>query len=104
MSDSDEETGLRLDIWLWRARFFKTRALATKFVSDRGVRLTRAGLTRKTTKPGTRIAVGDILGFGRRENLVSVSVEAFGTRRGPATEAAELYIDLEVESRGSENV
>ena len=43
---------LRLDVWLWRARFFKTRSLAAGHVRRRGVRLSHNGQTRRVDKPG----------------------------------------------------
>lgn len=94
VSDPDPDLGpdtLRIDIWLWRARFFKTRRLASEQVSRRGVRITRAGQTRKITKPGTTIAVGDIVTFGKSVHIRTVEVAGLGTRRGPAAEAALLY-------------
>ncbi|QYJ02368.1 RNA-binding S4 domain-containing protein [Thalassovita mediterranea] len=87
---------LRLDIWLWRARFFKTRALATAHVTGKGVRLSRNGQLRKVTKPGFRILPGDIVSFPRGGQIVSVRVLDHGERRGPASEARELYEDLAI--------
>lgn len=91
---ADEET-LRVDIWLWRARFFRTRALATDHISRKGVRITRNGQTRKTDKAGTRIACGDVLLFKRSTTPDMVEILELGTRRGPATEAAGLYRRVE---------
>ncbi|MEL6828882.1 MAG: RNA-binding S4 domain-containing protein [Pseudomonadota bacterium] len=82
---------MRIDIWLWRARFFRTRALASDHVARRGVRITRNGLTRKTDKPGTRITCGDVLLFKRQPDPDMIEIVELGTRRGPATEAAGLY-------------
>ena len=85
----------RLDVWLWRARFFKTRSLCATHITRRGVRITRHGETRKVTKPGTNVTVGAIVTFGRSVHIRTVSIVQLGTRRGPATEAAMLYEDVE---------
>ena len=90
--------GLRLDIWLWRARFFRTRALATEHVNRRGIRISRNGETRKTTKPGTRIGPGDLLTFSRAQRLERIQIIELGTRRGPAPEAQALYSRIETET------
>jgi len=90
----DDETA-RLDVWLWRARFFKTRSLSATHITRRGVRLTRHGETRKVTKPAANVAIGDIVTFGRSVHIRTVKVLGFGTRRGPATEAALLYQNIE---------
>ncbi|MDJ0920175.1 MAG: RNA-binding S4 domain-containing protein [Henriciella sp.] len=90
MPDQDSEE-IRLDIWLWRARFFRTRSLASDHVSRKGVRLTRHGQTRKTDKPGTRIQPGDVLTFYKAKDIQTIEMLEPGTRRGPASEAAALY-------------
>lgn len=97
MSRAEEEdpNTVRLDVWLWRARFFKTRSLSSAQVSKRGVRVTRNGQTRKVTKPGANLAVGDIVTFGRSVHIRTVKVLDLGTRRGPASEAAMLYETVE---------
>lgn len=89
MSEAEDE--VRVDIWLWRARFFRTRALSTDYVSRKGIRITRHGRTRKTAKAGQRIAPGDILTFYKAKAIETVEVLDIGERRGPATEAAGLY-------------
>lgn len=90
MSETPLDTA-RLDVWLWRARFFKTRALAGKVVSKKGVRLTRFGQTRRTAKPGAGVAVGDILTFTKGTHIEVVEILDLGARRGPASEAQGLY-------------
>lgn len=94
MSKSDAG-GLRVDIWLWRARFFKTRALATDYVSRKGIRITRHGQTRKTDKAGQRISAGDVLTFYKAKTIETVEVLGLGERRGPAAEAEALYRRVE---------
>lgn len=90
MSDEALET-VRLDVWLWRARFFRTRTLAGEAVTRSGVRITRFGQTRRVGKPGASVAIGDVLTFTREANIECVKVCEFGTRRGPAEEARTLY-------------
>ena len=94
MSDAAREAA-RVDIWLWRARFFKTRALATDYVSRKGIRITRNGQTRKTDKAGLRISAGDVLTFYKAKTIETVEVLQIGARRGPATEAQTLYRRLD---------
>ena len=80
---------LRIDKWLWWARFFKTRSLAAK-VAAGGVRINGA----RTDKPKSPIKVGDTLTFAQNRNIRVIKVLALGHRRGPAAEAAALYEDL----------
>ncbi|MDX1292697.1 MAG: RNA-binding S4 domain-containing protein [Hyphomonas sp.] len=89
---------LRLDVWLWRARFFKTRALSGAHVRKRGVRVTRHGLTRRIDKPATVICAGDVVSIRRGAHIMAVEVLGLGTRRGPAEEAAALYRRLETDT------
>ncbi len=89
-----EDDALRLDVWLWRARFYRTRSLSAAEITKRGVRITRHGQTRRASKPGLTIRVGDIVTFGKSVHIRTVEVLALGTRRGPATEAAELYAEI----------
>jgi ribosome-associated heat shock protein Hsp15 len=90
MSD-DQAEGIRLDIWLWRARFFKTRAMATDYVTRKGVRITKHGQTRKTDKAGQRVGQGDVLTFYKAKTIETVEICDIGERRGPASEAQTLY-------------
>lgn len=90
-----EELSCRADVWLWRARFFKTRSMAAKFVDEGRVRLTRAGQEQRLDKPARPVKVGDQLVFAVGGRLVAVQVEAFGERRGPAAEARTLYSALD---------
>ena len=84
------EEKLRLDKWLWHARFFKTRSLSAKIIGQQGVRVNG----HPTTKPGRTIAVGDVLTFTAGERVRVIKVAGLGTRRGPAPEAQTLYEDL----------
>lgn len=96
---SEETPSVRLDVWLWRARFFKTRSLSSAAISKRDVRVTRNGQTRRCDKPSTAICPGDVLTFTRARNIEVVEILDLGTRRGPASEAERLY-----EKRGESGV
>lgn len=85
----------RLDVWLWRARFFKTRTLAADHVRGRGLRLSHNGQTRRIDKPATAITPGDVVTFARGAHITSVEILELGTRRGPPAEAQALYRLLE---------
>ena len=85
----------RIDVWLWRARFFKTRSLAARIVEEGGVRLTRGGARSSVDKPSRPVRCGDVLTFAQGRKWVAVKVEALGERRGPAPEARALYRALE---------
>ena len=89
------EDAARIDVWLWRARFFKTRALAQRFVEEGKVRLTRAGQETRLDKSSRAIRPGDALVFALGGRITAVRVEALGERRGPADEARLLYAALE---------
>ncbi|MGD2131536.1 MAG: RNA-binding S4 domain-containing protein [Maricaulaceae bacterium] len=87
---------LRLDLWLWRARFFKTRTLATRFVDTGRVRVIRDGEALRGRKPSFAVMVGDVVTFARRGRVVSVEIAALPARRGPASEARGLYLDQDL--------
>ncbi len=81
----------RADVWLWRARFFKTRSMASRFVEEGRLRLTRAGSAGRIDKASRGLKIGDELVFALGGRLVAIRVEAFGERRGPPAEARALY-------------
>jgi ribosome-associated heat shock protein Hsp15 len=88
---SEQVDGCRVDVWLWRARFFKTRSLAARMVAEGCVRLARGDRETPLDKPSRVVRPGDhlILALGRRQ--AAVRIEALGERRGPAPEARALY-------------
>jgi len=88
---ADPSDCVRLDIWLWRARFIKTRAEAGRFIGKGKVRLERAGESRRITKSHFKVRAGDRVTFMRAETLIDVQVVELGTRRGPYSEAKDLY-------------
>jgi len=81
----------RIDVWLWRARFAKTRSLAAALVERGLVRLTHNGVQTRLDKPSRSVHVGDALVFALGGRLIELEVEAIGDRRGPAEEARGLY-------------
>ena len=91
MTGPDEAVpGLRLDKWLWQARFFKTRALAATLAGRRKIRVNSTVVT----KPHYRVRPGDVLTFPQGRAIRVVRVLGLGSRRGPASEAQALYEDL----------
>jgi len=85
----------RIDVWLWRARFFKTRTLAASFVEEGRVRLSRAGAETRIDKPSRNVKVGEGIVFAVGGRVIAVRIEALGDRRGPPSEARRLYASLE---------
>ncbi len=81
---------LRVDKWLWHARFFKTRTRAAAFCAEGRLRLNG----RHVDKASAALHVGDVLTFALGEGVRVVRVLAFGKRRGPPAEARKLYADL----------
>ena len=96
-----EDSACRVDVWLWRARFFKSRSLAARFVEGGRVRLSRAGSQARLDKPSRAVRPGDGLVFALGGRLIAVRVEELGERRGPAAEARELYAPLRNPSPGA---
>ena len=93
-SGQRREAGQRIDQWLWQARFFKTRTLASKFVAAGRVRLTNGPTTRRITKTAQLLHPGDILTFTSGQRVRVIEVAHLASRRGPASEAHDLYHDL----------
>ncbi len=90
--DAGPEDSCRLDVWLWRARFFKSRGLAARFLEEGRVRLTRPGAEAvRVDKASRSVRPGDALVFAVGGRLAAIKIEALGERRGPAGEARALY-------------
>jgi len=86
---SGSET-IRLDKWLWHARFFRSRSAATRAVAGTPFRIDG----RSTDKPHALVGPGMVLTFALGPHVRVVRILATGTRRGPATEARLLYEDV----------
>ena len=86
----------RLDIFLYRTRLIKTRALAGRLISSGKVRMTRApitdaSVTERIKKPHTRVRPGDSISFMRGQTMLDLQICAIPERRGPASEARDCY-------------
>ncbi|MGX2039802.1 RNA-binding S4 domain-containing protein [Methylocaldum sp. MU1018] len=83
---SAAEQRMRLDKWLWAARFFKTRQLAIDAIAGGKVHLNG-----QRVKPGKEIGVGAKLRISKDQYLWDITVRALSSQRRPAAEAALLY-------------
>ena len=81
----------RLDKWLWFARFAKSRTAAAKLVADGFVRVNG----QRSTDPAKPLAVGNVLTVALPRQTLVLRVAELGTRRGPAVEARQLYVNLD---------
>lgn len=77
---------VRLDLWLWAARFFKTRALAKQAIESG-----RARVDGQACKPSRAVRVGDRLQVERGEEHFDIEVRGLSEKRGPAASAQQLY-------------
>ncbi|HEY5597956.1 MAG TPA: RNA-binding S4 domain-containing protein [Kiloniellales bacterium] len=84
------EPALRLDKWLWYARFFKSRSAASRLCAAGRLRIGGAVVS----KAHHRVRLGDIITFPQGRLIRVVKVLALAARRGPASEARLLYEDL----------
>lgn len=82
---------LRIDRWLFQARFFRAREAAAGMVEAGHCRLNG----RHVAKPAQPVGAGDVLTFPQGGRIRVVRVLAVGLRRGPAAEAQALYADLD---------
>lgn len=90
-ADDGKATALRIDLFLWQARFAKTRAAAQALATQGHVRLNG----RRVERAHIPIRAGDILTLPSHGAARVIRILALPTRRGPPTEALTLYISLE---------
>lgn len=90
MRISEPAAGVRVDTWLWAARFFKTRALAKQAIEHANVRIDDAGC-----KPSHLIKLGDRLRIVRGDDRFEIEVIALANKRGNAAAAQALYRESE---------
>jgi len=87
---SVDADAVRLDVWLWAARFFKTRALAKQ-----AIEAGRIELDDNVSKPSRLVRAGDRLAVTRAQERMLFVVVAVSTQRGPASSAQALYVETE---------
>lgn len=85
-----EPDSIRLDKWLWQARFFKSRTVASRLCAAGRIRIDGVPVE----KAHYALRVGNVLTFPQARRIRVVRVRALGDRRGPAPEARLLYDDL----------
>ncbi|CUH76226.1 RNA-binding S4 domain-containing protein [Tropicibacter naphthalenivorans] len=85
-----DDARIRVDKWLWQARFFKSRSLAAACVTGGHLRIN----SDHVSKASRAVGPGDVLSFPQGRLVRVVKIVACGTRRGPAPEAQALYEDL----------
>ena len=90
LSNTLEKKTLRLDIYLYYIRIFKTRSIATKFVSKNRLRISG----QVTQKPHKMIYIGDVLTMIIKDNIKILKVLAIPNRRGPYPESLNFYEDI----------
>ncbi len=86
MQNTKNTQELRLDKWLWAARFFKTRALATDAINGGKVHLNKMRV-----KPAKKVKPGDRLMITKGEMVFDITVKGINPQRRPAKEAVLLY-------------
>jgi len=88
---SETAEACRIDVWLWRARFCKTRGLAARMVAEGRVLIARGRGVTPVDKPSRLVRPGDSLVLTLGDRQAALRIEALGERRGPASEARGLY-------------
>ena len=81
---------IRLDTWLWYARFYKSRSLSSKVILSGKVRVN----SNKIIKPASKVKINDVLTINHVNTVRIIQIQSIGARRGPASEAQALYKDL----------
>ena len=89
-SNISEKKTLRLDVYLYYIRIFKSRSLATKFVSTNRLRISG----QVTQKPHKMISIGDVLTMTINNNIKILKVLDIPNRRGPYSESLNFYEDI----------
>ena len=88
---TDAPAKIRVDKWLWHARFFKSRGLAGDVAGSGALRVNGD----RVSKASYTVRPGDVLTFPKDRHIRVIRIDAIGERRGPAPEAQALYTDLD---------
>ena len=99
MTEFDTAATVRLDLWLWAARFYKTRALAKQAIETGKVEVDG-----QRAKPSRTLRVGNALRIGRGEEMFEVTVLALADKRGPASVARTMYEESEASRNERERI
>lgn len=95
---SEAEGRVRMDKWLWAARFYKTRRLATEACDAGHIRVGDL-----LAKPGRAVNVGEVITIAKEALRWEVRVQALSAQRGPAAKAQLLYAELEESKKRRED-
>lgn len=90
MNQAPPQHDVRLDLWLWAARFYKTRSLA-KHAIETG----KVDVAGQRAKPSRVVRIGDAMRIARGEEVFEVEVRGLSDTRGPASVAQALYVESE---------
>ena len=88
---------IRLDTWLWYARFYKSRSLSSKAILSGKLRVN----SDKIIKPASKVKINDVLTIKHVNTVRIIQVQSLGVRRGPASEAQKLYKDCSGDAIGT---
>lgn len=88
---SEHGPAQRCDVWLFRTRLFKSRALAGQMVEKGAVRIDRGGKVMRLAKPSAPVRIGDQLVLKRGAEPFRLIISDLPERRGPAAEAEACY-------------
>lgn len=91
MSTADVNDTLRCDVWLFRIRLCKSRALAGKLIEGGAVRIDRNGQVIRLKRPAAPVRAGDRVVIQRSGTVMRLRIEHLPERRGPAPEAQASY-------------
>ena len=91
---------IRLDTWLWYARFYRSRSLSSKAILSGKLRVN----SNKIIKPASKVKINDVLTINYLNVVRIIQVQNLGIRRGPASEAQKLFKDLSGDANGVTNI